>query len=101
MIRPTVYGCIFPYRGPKNRIDISNILTSSKYDINLCRDFAAYLEERQKYIMDFYTSGETDESIKSSLVYNDESIKEISLDRMTKKIDTISNTITNLLFGGL
>jgi hypothetical protein len=43
MFNPTIHGANYAYRGPKNRQDISGLLTSAQYDLARCRDEAARL----------------------------------------------------------
>lgn len=100
MMRPTIYGCAFPYRGPKSRTDINNLLTSAKYDANLARDFVNFLVQRGEGLLSFYCIGETNDEIEESLQFYDTSIDEINLDKAIKKIDTMNNTALSLLFGG-
>lgn len=106
MIRPSIHGCNFPYRGPKNRTDVNGLLTSAKYDAIKCQEYLFDLDDKRIAVLDYFGTHTVDSIIEKNITTDfykagvpiTGTSNDFSLDNFSRIAIDLSTKITGLLF---
>jgi hypothetical protein len=99
VIFPSISKYNAPYRGSRNRKELSNILTSIWYDINvLYKTYAKHNEDLKKNISySMEGRGEPVSNISANVQINQEEVKYRSINNMVHNLDSIETILDNML----
>lgn len=94
--RPIYYSYNAPYRGPKNKFDINNIVNSIMLDIRNVIEFASQIGDKVRTNFLFYTKKKELKDQGNTIINIPESSQMMSTLDMTREIDDLMTRLDRI-----